>query len=197
MAGLSGSNAAGAVAGVQARIARIEQIAARFGGGPAALGSGGGDFARSLESAKGTSPFGGAWPVDALPTELSDIAAKNPDKSAWAIDLLGRLGLPKTRENLRAVVAWQTAEGSTADFNPLATTRESPGATNFNSVGVKNYTSYESGMQETVETLHNGLYEGILAALARGNDAKAVATAIGQSKWGTGGLVHKVLEGTI
>ena len=61
-----------------------------------------------------------------------------------------------------------------------------PGATVFNSVGVKAYTSWKQGLQATVITLRNGYYEAILAALRRGDDASAVAAAVGASPWGTG-----------
>ena len=192
------------ISAIQARIAHIEQIAARFTsvtgtGGGARLGVGKSDFATSLsqaqsglQSASTATPAGRV--VDATPPELADIAAKDPKETAWALDLLGRLGLPKTRENTRVIVAWQLSEGTEAAFNPLATTRDHPGATDFNSVGVKNYPTYEAGMQETIEALHNGLYDHILAALAQGNDANAVGRAIEDSRWGTGGLVLKVLR---
>ncbi len=193
----------GGMAAVQARIAQIEQIATRFtqlsGPGSAApLGRGNADFATSLakaQTAAGASTT--AHIVDAAPAELRDIAAKDPKETAWALDLLGRLGMPKTRENVRVMVAWQLSEGTEAAFNPLATTRDHPGATDFNSVGVKNYPDYEAGMQESIEALRNGLYDHILAALAQGNDANAVGRAIEDSRWGTGGLVLKVLSSRV
>ena len=67
------------------------------------------------------------------------------------------------------------------------------GETRFNSVGVKNYASYEDGLNANVKALTNGLYSNILAALTQGNDANAVARAITNSPWGTGGLVERVL----
>jgi hypothetical protein len=193
----------GGLAAVQSRIAQIEQIATRFSqlGGSASgapLGRGTTDFATSLanaQSAAGTTNV--AHIVDAAPAEIRDLAAKDPKETAWALDLLGRLGMPKTRENVRVMVAWQLSEGTEAAFNPLATTRDHPGATDFNSVGVKNYPDYAAGMQETIEALHNGLYDHILAALAQGNDANAVGRAIEDSRWGTGGLVLKVLSSRV
>ena len=111
----------------------------------------------------------------------------------FAVDLLGRMGMPETTENVRAVMAWQAAEGTRATFNPLATTQKSSGATDFNSVGVKNYTSYEQGLQATVTTLYNGRYEEILAALRDGSSAKRLADAVANSPWGTGDGVNRVL----
>jgi hypothetical protein len=189
----------GGIAAIQGRIAQIQQIGARFGalapapGGTAPKTGGVPDFASTLANAT----TGAGRVVDATPADLQDVAAKDPKETAWALDLLGRLGLPKTRENVRVIVAWQLSEGTEAAFNPLATTRKHPGATDFNSVGVKNYPSYEAGMQETIEALHNGLYDHILAALAQGNDANAVGRAIENSRWGTGGLVLKVLSSRV
>lgn len=117
-------------------------------------------------------------------------------KSRWSRDLLTRLGLPVTAENIRFLNAWQDAEGTRARFNPLATSRKAAGATQFNSHGVKNYTSYEQGLQATVETLRiNGYgYPAILASLKLGNDAEATARAVASSEWGTGQGVLRVLS---
>ncbi len=108
----------------------------------------------------------------------------------WAQALVEALGMPMTSENVAAIVAWEMAEGghwyNTAYFNPLNTTQSMPGASVFNSVGVKAYTSWAQGLRATVITLHNGFYNGILAALRSGNDAQAVATAVASSPWGTG-----------
>jgi hypothetical protein len=68
-----------------------------------------------------------------------------------------------------------------------------PGATSFNSVGVKNYASYRDGLTATLRTLTNGRYEPIIAALRRGGSADAVARAIAASPWGTGAGVLRVL----
>ena len=108
----------------------------------------------------------------------------------WAQALLKALAVPMTSENVAAIVAWEMAEGgnwyNAAHYNPLNTTEPMPGATVFNSVGVKAYTSWAEGLKATVITLHNGRYGGILAALGNGNDAEAVATAVASSPWGTG-----------
>jgi TolB-like protein len=90
--------------------------------------------------------------------------------------------------------AWIKSEGTRAQFNPLATTRKAEGATNFNSVGVKNFVSYEQGVDTTIGAITNGLYDDVITALRRGDDAYAVADAIAASRWGTGGLVRKVLD---
>jgi hypothetical protein len=114
-------------------------------------------------------------------------------RQQFATDLLARLGMPQTAENVRALVAWQQAEGTRAAFNPLATTQGSPGASDFNSVGVKNYTSYAQGLDATVTTLRNGRYGEILAALLDGRSASRLASAVEGSPWGTGDGVRRVL----
>ena len=108
----------------------------------------------------------------------------------WAKALLVTMRLPVTADNVAAITAWEMAEGghwyNSAHYNPLNTTQSMPGATIFNSVGVKAYTSWKQGLQATVITLRNGYYGSILAALRRGDDAAAVAAAVGASPWGTG-----------
>jgi peptidoglycan hydrolase CwlO-like protein len=112
----------------------------------------------------------------------------------WARALLVAMRLPVTADNVAAITAWEMAEGghwyNTAYYNPLNTTQRMPGATVFNSVGVKAYTSWKQGLQATVITLKNGYYGGIIEALRRGNDSTAVAAAVGSSPWGTGDFSH-------
>jgi peptidoglycan hydrolase CwlO-like protein len=113
----------------------------------------------------------------------------------WAQAFLKSLGVPLTADNVAAIVAWEMAEGghwyNTAYFNPLNTTQSMPGATVFNSVGVKAYTSWAQGLKASVITMRNGYYGGILDALRRGNDAQAVADAVAASPWGTGSFTPK------
>jgi len=112
----------------------------------------------------------------------------------WAKALLVALRYPVTADNVAAITAWEMAEGghwyNTAYYNPLNTTQTMPGSSSMNSVGVKAYTSWKQGFEATVKTLRNGYYGAILAALQRGNDAAAVAAAVGASPWGTGNFSH-------
>ncbi|MCX6362852.1 MAG: hypothetical protein NTW58_01515 [Actinobacteria bacterium] len=113
----------------------------------------------------------------------------------WAQAFLKSLGMPITADNVAAIVAWEMAEGghwyNTAYYNPLNTTQSMPGATVFNSVGVKAYTSWVQGLKASVITMRNGYYGSILSALSRGNDAQAVADAVAASPWGTGSFTPK------
>jgi hypothetical protein len=166
---------------VQARIAEIQQAftppAAAASSTAAAGATTGTDFASALADATATT------------TSFTPTA----DRTQWATDLLNRLGLPVTSENVKAMTAWAQAEGTKAGYNPLATTQSMPGASSFNSVGVKNYASYADGLEATAKTLTNGHYTNILAALRAGTSAVAVGRAVADSPWGTGQGVLRVL----
>lgn len=105
----------------------------------------------------------------------------------WATLLLTRLGSPTCQDNLTVIVTWEVAEGTAAAFNPLATTHNFPAATDFNSVGVKNYPTLQAGLQATIETLRLGSadhgYGAILDDLAGCASAKTTAEAINDSDW--------------
>lgn len=82
------------------------------------------------------------------------------------------------------IVAQAAAENSEALANPLDTERDWPGATDYNSAGVKSYASTEDGLGATKATLENGLYPHVLAAGVAG-DAGSYVNAIANSRWGT------------
>jgi hypothetical protein len=66
--------------------------------------------------------------------------------------------------------------------------------TRFNRVGVKNYATYQDGIDANAHALMNGRYTNILDALRAGTSATAVAQAIADSPWGTNGGVLRVLQ---
>lgn len=111
----------------------------------------------------------------------------------WQAQILHAVGAPVTPANLTFLNAWARAEGGSASNNPFNTTQQAPGASSYNSVGVRNYTSPQQGIQATVQTLQNGRYGNILAALHQGTNARAAAAALANSPWGTGSLVEKIL----
>ncbi|MEX0874540.1 MAG: hypothetical protein WD646_00035 [Actinomycetota bacterium] len=106
----------------------------------------------------------------------------------WASSFLGSLGAPAIRNNMIAVVAWEAAEGTQATWNPLATTKDMPGATRYNSHGVKNYLSKEQGVEASILTLRlpNRGYEPVIARLRAGAEAMKTAEAIRDSLWCSG-----------
>ncbi|HEY3700708.1 MAG TPA: peptidoglycan-binding protein [Acidimicrobiales bacterium] len=100
--------------------------------------------------------------------------------------LLAALGDPNTGPNVQAIDAWQAAEGGFVHLNPLNTTQPAAGSTIWNSIGVRTYPDWSTAIRATAQTLKNGQYRGILAALKAGNNTLAVAHAVGASPWGTG-----------
>ena len=103
----------------------------------------------------------------------------------WAQFFLKEMRSPVARNNLIVVVAWQVAEYTQAQWNPLATTYPMPGATEFNGHGVRNYVSLDQGLDATRLTLGHCCYgyEQIIANLARNADPMTTGEAINASRW--------------
>lgn len=91
----------------------------------------------------------------------------------WKFRLLRAINANGRSENRRLLDAWARAEGGTARYNPMNTTQPWPGATDYNSVHVRNYPSAAAGIAATAATLVNGRYDGIV----RDMRAKASITA--------------------
>jgi len=191
------------IAGVQAR---IQDIISQFQGPPvtmpdptaadpaATAADGSPSFASALAQAQSGGGVSGIGSSSAIPAATGALNRAGVDPVQWAKDFLTQLGAPVTASNVQAITAWEQAEGTKAAFNPLATTQSGfAGETQFNSVGVKNYASYQDGINANVKVITNGLYGNILAALQQGNSASAVAQAVASSPWGTGTGVERVL----
>ena len=120
-------------------------------------------------------------------------------REQWAKQFLRGLGAPVNRANLYAIVSWIQAEGGDAKNNPLNTTHNAPGATDYNWVGVKNYPTVDVGLQASIETLEYGAhrdlygYRPIKRNLKAGKRAGKTLRAIESSIWGTGGLALQCL----
>jgi hypothetical protein len=119
----------------------------------------------------------------------------------WAGAFLRRLEAPACQENLLVVVTWQTAESTEAAFNPLATTRDMPGATELNSVGVKHYVSLRQGLDASRDTLLLGAesygYGAIVDSFRRCAAAGATARAINASAWCRGCVAGAYMTGLV
>jgi hypothetical protein len=117
----------------------------------------------------------------------------------WASYFLAAAGKPVVRNNLIVMVAWETAEYTSATWNPLATTYVMPGSTTFNGSGVRNYLSLRQGLDATMKTLaHAGYgYEAILSNLARAADPMTTAQAINASRWCRGCAYGNYVTGLI
>lgn len=105
----------------------------------------------------------------------------------FAGDLLVQLGAPATPTNVAMLVGWMAREGTTAANNPLATTLPWPGATIFNSAGVRNYASHGDGVDATARTLTAPVYAPIVFDLRAGDGAGAAQQHHALSTWSGGG----------
>jgi hypothetical protein len=113
----------------------------------------------------------------------------------FARRLCVELGLEATFAQRVAIVSWERAEGTAARFNPLATTWQLRGSTDFNSVGVQNFLSMGQGLKATVLTLQQDRFANIVDALNNGT-ARAILAAVADSEWGTGDLALACLPST-
>jgi hypothetical protein len=146
---------------------------------------------------KGTSPQGNPavnFPVDQGATgdagsSGSLLSSPPSDESGWIKSFLDNIGAPQSQANINSMRHWiarETPWPPAAKFNPLNATMSEPGATDYNSVGVKNYPSALVGMQATVATIENGQYSDILLALRSGTGLAGRSFA-GLRTWSGGG----------
>jgi len=110
-------------------------------------------------------------------------------------EILSGIGAPVTDNNMTYLYAWRQSEGGTAAFNPFNTTQNAEGATKYNSVGVRNYTSAEQGIAATIKTLTNGRYGSIINSLKQNKPPMETAEALVASPWGTRSLIKEVISG--
>lgn len=120
-------------------------------------------------------------------------------RGEFARAFLKEIGAPVTKRNQYALVSWMQAEGGYAKNNPLNTTEDWAGATSYNYVGVKNYKSFNDGVQATAKTLNYGAdrnlygYAPIRKRLRKNRFAYLTLRAVESSDWGTGGLALRCL----
>jgi murein DD-endopeptidase MepM/ murein hydrolase activator NlpD len=105
----------------------------------------------------------------------------------WRRQLLRHIGAPSTPQNLKFLSGWQRWEGghtnNSARFNWLNTTHGA--GSSINSVGVKAFGDFKSGIRYTAETLQNGRYDDIVGGLMKGNPYKSDLSS-GLSTWVSG-----------
>ena len=106
-------------------------------------------------------------------------------RDEWAVKELSELGFTPSDNNVKSLVIWMAAEDTLAEFNPQATTMPEPGATDFNSVGVKNYPDEATGLKGFKDTITNGYYQNILDALSRSDPPAVTCSIIVNSPWGS------------
>jgi hypothetical protein len=102
---------------------------------------------------------------------VTGAAPENSTQAAFFAAILKAIGAPNTAANQKSLSDWYSHENSSwppaASNNPFNSTLSAPGATTFNSVGVRNYVSALQGVQATVSTLNS--YPAIVSALKTGN----------------------------
>jgi hypothetical protein len=97
-------------------------------------------------------------------------------QTTWAQAFLKAINAPATPANMASILHWEDVEGgnwkNTAKYNPLNTTYQMPGSVNYNTGqpggGVQSYTSWQSGLQATIDTIKLSYYTEVLAALQQG-----------------------------
>lgn len=106
----------------------------------------------------------------------------------WRFRLLTKLKAKQARSNYKLLHVWAQCEGGTARYNPLNTTQPMAGATDYNSVGVKNYRTGKDGIEATYLTLVNGHYNGIVEGLRHATPPKILVQENKDefNTWGTG-----------
>lgn len=119
------------------------------------------------------------------------------DNAVYSTILEG-IGAPVTDENLKFLKAWRQAEGGKAANNPFNTTYKldvDENKTDYNSVGVKNYSTAEHGIAATIKTLKLPYYKNIVSDLQNDAGASNIASNTDELKtWGTGAGVARVLN---
>lgn len=195
----SGGGSFGGGGGSANSVNESVNVAAALGGGGGGGMSPGGSRVTTGTAAVTTPAKGGSKPG-------SPGNVPNNAKEKQVIDaILKGLGGPSSAANESSLANWFKREEPTfpppCQYNPMATTENEPGATTFNSAGVKNYLSWNQGIDATVKTLDNGRYPAIVAALQKGiglsGGTGAVASELltwsggGYSSVGSGGDIKR------
>lgn len=121
-------------------------------------------------------------------TELTN---RQPNLDEFTTKLAEKLNIPDSIALHTLAANWAHWEYSAAANNPFDTEQGYIGATDYNSVGVKNYQSVDDGVAATVETMTNGLYPNLIPCLEQigtpAVNAHWLQQLIGSlNVWGTG-----------
>lgn len=108
------------------------------------------------------------------------------NRGEFARELYKQLHVPTNGKTLTFAVAWAAFEDTQARNNPFATTEPFNGATDFNSVGVKNYVNIKDGIDATLFTITNGFYNELVKILRNANSTpEQMIKALDSSPWGS------------
>lgn len=146
----------------------------------------------ALSSAAGAAAHAHHHHAHPAPASLAALPASADlsTRPGWARAFLAAIPEPVTACNLSAVLEWEAREdggfGNQAAFNPL-NVNPGPGAPwpGYSAIGAWAFPDARTGLDYSVQTIENGNYGAILAALHAGHDAQAVCDAIENSPWAT------------
>jgi hypothetical protein len=124
--------------------------------------------------------------------ELPDFTMSDDD---FYKKVLECVGAKPTKDNMLFMYAWRQAEGGDAKFNPFNTTMKMQGASDYNNKGVKNYRTAKDGIKATCDTLKLRYYTDIVDGLKDDVGIYELSRMDGLTKWGTGTLLSKVVDG--
>lgn len=150
---------------------------------------------------------------DMSPDEIKKVYSDIKNDNDFYAKILWGLNLPATQYNVDFLKLWRIAEMGTekntvgkksATNNPLNTTHSlgyDSEQSNYNSVGVKNYSSPKNGIEATIKTLKNGFYDCILDGLRKGLPYEEIADCktgkTGKSAMDTWGTTSKHMKNVI
>ena len=112
------------------------------------------------------------------PSVLGARVRASPTPPDFTTGVFNRMHIPINANTRQAMSDWMRAEGGPSD-NPLNTTLGQGGA---QGSAIKGYGSVQAGIDATVKTLKNGLYNPVIDAF-RASDPAAVRRAVVQSPW--------------
>lgn len=118
--------------------------------------------------------------VDSFRSQAAQIGSQQFQQSAnmgqVSEDILTAAKIPVTDANVALITTMARGEGMPlGSFNWLASTTPEAGSGTFNSVGVQQYGSYQSGVDATAQTLLNGNYDRMIQLMRSGTDLTTIA----------------------
>jgi hypothetical protein len=127
-------------------------------------------------------------PAIAAPSMTSGSTVSTGDAAQFSAALLQRLHIKWSQADMSALTGWISREGndpSDDHNNPLDVTAY--GGTPTNSVGVRTFSSANTGLNATTKFLHQSNFSAILASLKAGHGLSGSGVAGELSSWSGGG----------
>jgi hypothetical protein len=139
-----------------------------------------------------TGHHAGSGGTAGLTARIGAVPVTSGSEDAFIRATLADLGAPATQANITSLASWFPHEFPSwppwAANNPMASTMPEPGATVYNSAGVRNYATASQGAQATAATLADGNFPGIVAALRSGRGLCGAGSLAGEFlTWSGGG----------